>query len=198
MDPSKEQWKGILSVIQVSQYGKYDKQLSSTTVKATIVSGLCVYVCVRVCRRRGYFHSLIQPIKALPLVIWMEMLGQWGSLQREEWNSSLPYRSQRTLASIVSGLCAFFAPGYMRSLFPTDERAGLLCCVLNDPAVAVAVKTQLKPICRRMWSNPPNHGCRIVATALTNPSLYQEWSVILVIILKLSCYKFVVVSVFLF
>ena len=58
-----------------------------------------------------------------------------------------------------------------------DERAGLLCCVLNDPDVAVAVRTQLVPLCRRMWSNPPNHGCRIVATALANPSLYQEWSV---------------------
>ena len=28
---------------------------------------------------------------------------------------------------------------------------------------------------RQMWSNSPNHGARIVATTLNNPTLYQEW-----------------------
>ena len=56
-----------------------------------------------------------------------------------------------------------------------DERTGQLCCVLKTPEVTTIVKSQLVVICRRMWSNPPNHGARIVATALNNPSLKQEW-----------------------
>jgi len=56
-----------------------------------------------------------------------------------------------------------------------DERAGLLIAVVKSPEVVTVLRSQLKVQCRRMWSNPPNHGCRIVATVLGNPSLYQEW-----------------------
>ncbi|XP_019860150.1 PREDICTED: aspartate aminotransferase, cytoplasmic-like [Amphimedon queenslandica] len=68
-----------------------------------------------------------------------------------------------------------------RSLFPCticfilDERVGQLCCVLTSPEMAGIVLTQLKVIARRLWSNPPHHGARIVATALNNSTLYQEW-----------------------
>ena len=56
-----------------------------------------------------------------------------------------------------------------------DERVGQLCCVLADPESATAVKTRLVRLTRRMWSNAPSHGARIVATTLNNPTLYQEW-----------------------
>ena len=56
-----------------------------------------------------------------------------------------------------------------------DERVGQLCCVLSDFETVAVVRSQLKMFGRRMWSNCPNHGARIVATALNNPSLYQEW-----------------------
>lgn len=56
-----------------------------------------------------------------------------------------------------------------------DERVGQLCCVLASPEVVDAVRSQLKVLSRRLWSNPPNHGARIVATALCNPTLFQEW-----------------------
>lgn len=59
--------------------------------------------------------------------------------------------------------------------FSLDERVGQLCCVLATPEMAGTVLTQLKVIARRLWSNPPHHGARIVATALNNPTLYQEW-----------------------
>ena len=52
-----------------------------------------------------------------------------------------------------------------------------MCCVVNTSEVATLLRSQLLPLCRRMWSNPPNHGARIVATALNNPSLRQEWYV---------------------
>ena len=56
-----------------------------------------------------------------------------------------------------------------------DERVGQVCCVLADPETAIAVKSRLVRLARRMWSNSPNHGARIVATTLNNPTLYQEW-----------------------
>lgn len=59
----------------------------------------------------------------------------------------------------------------------SDERVGLLISVLKSPEMVTVVRSQLKALCRCLWSNPPNHGCRIVATVLGNPSLYQEWSV---------------------
>ena len=59
-------------------------------------------------------------------------------------------------------------------LFP-DERVGQLCCVVNSSEVATVVLSHLKALGRTMWSNCPHHGARIVATALNNPTLYQEW-----------------------
>ena len=59
-----------------------------------------------------------------------------------------------------------------------DERAGQLCVVLSSPAAVMAVRSQLVTIARKIWSNSPHHGARIVAMALNNPSLYQEWSVV--------------------
>ena len=53
-----------------------------------------------------------------------------------------------------------------------DERVGQVCCVFADPETAIAVKSHLV---RLMWSNSPNHGARIVATTLNNPTLYQKW-----------------------
>ena len=56
-----------------------------------------------------------------------------------------------------------------------DERAGTLSCVLLSTEMASTVRSQLKFVCRRLWSNPPNHGARIVATVLNNPALRADW-----------------------
>merc|ERR1712083_993816 len=37
------------------------------------------------------------------------------------------------------------------------------------------IKSQLKAIIRPWYSNPPNHGARIVATVLNNDALFNEW-----------------------
>lgn len=76
---------------------------------------------------------------------------------------------------VREGFELFAAQSYSKNFGLYNERVGQLCCVLKNPEAASAVKSQLVPICRRMWSNPPNHGARIVATALNNPSLFQEW-----------------------
>lgn len=56
-----------------------------------------------------------------------------------------------------------------------NERAGHTCVVTTDNETAERIRSQLKAIIRPMWSNPPNHGARIVATILNNPAHAAEW-----------------------
>ena len=60
--------------------------------------------------------------------------------------------------------------------FP-DERVGNVFCICKDSKSADAVKSHLAAIVRPMYSNPPHHGARIVATILNNPALTAEWYV---------------------
>ncbi|PSN36814.1 Aspartate aminotransferase [Blattella germanica] len=68
-----------------------------------------------------------------------------------------------------------------KQLFPffdsayQDERVGNLTVVVKDASVLTAVKSQFTLIVRGMYSNPPNHGGRIVSTVLNDPQLYEEW-----------------------
>ncbi|KAH0949856.1 hypothetical protein HN011_001607 [Eciton burchellii] len=56
-----------------------------------------------------------------------------------------------------------------------NERVGNIVFVLADMKELVQVKSQLTLIIRGMYSNPPNHGARIVATVLRKPELFEEW-----------------------
>lgn len=47
--------------------------------------------------------------------------------------------------------------------------------VTTDNETAEKIRSQLKAIIRPMWSNPPNHGARIVATILNQDALNTEW-----------------------
>lgn len=56
-----------------------------------------------------------------------------------------------------------------------NERIGNLVVVMSDTKEIVQAKSQLTLIIRGMYSNPPNHGARIVTTTLRNPDLFEEW-----------------------
>lgn len=56
-----------------------------------------------------------------------------------------------------------------------NERVGNMALVFNDTKEIVEVKSQITLIIRGMYSNPPNHGARIVSTVLKNPDLYEQW-----------------------
>ncbi|EZA47715.1 hypothetical protein DMN91_012561 [Ooceraea biroi] len=56
-----------------------------------------------------------------------------------------------------------------------NERVGNIVFVLTDTKELVQAKSQLTLIVRGMYSNPPNHGARIVATVLRDPGLFEEW-----------------------
>lgn len=67
-----------------------------------------------------------------------------------------------------------------------NERVGNIVFVLADTKELIEAKSQLTLIIRGMYSNPPNHGARIVATVLRNPELFEEWYFIVYIF---SLYK---------
>ena len=56
-----------------------------------------------------------------------------------------------------------------------NERVGNLVVVMSDTKEIAQTKSQLTLIVRAMYSNPPNHGARIVATVLRNPDLFKDW-----------------------
>ena len=56
-----------------------------------------------------------------------------------------------------------------------NERVGNLVVVMSDTKEIAQTKSQLTLIVRGMYSNPPNHGARIVATVLRNPDLFEDW-----------------------
>lgn len=56
-----------------------------------------------------------------------------------------------------------------------NERCGNVFVVCSNSTEQMNVKSQLKAIVRPMYSNPPHHGARIVATILANPALKSEW-----------------------
>ena len=56
-----------------------------------------------------------------------------------------------------------------------DERVGNLTLVVKDASVIPAVRSQITLLIRANYSNPPNHGARIVGTVLNDPQLNEQW-----------------------
>ncbi|XP_033102887.1 aspartate aminotransferase, cytoplasmic-like [Anneissia japonica] len=89
-----------------------------------------------------------------------------GDLERDSW-------AIRYFAS--KGMELFAAQSFSKNFGLYNERVGNLAVVVNDADCKSRIKSQLELIARPMWSNPPNHGARIVATILNNPTLNQQW-----------------------
>ena len=67
------------------------------------------------------------------------------------------------------------AQSYSKNLGLYGERVGALNFVLADAQSAGRVLSQVKRLARAMYSNPPVHGARIVATVIGDPELYAAW-----------------------
>ncbi|XP_029203906.2 aspartate aminotransferase, cytoplasmic-like [Acropora millepora] len=80
---------------------------------------------------------------------------------------------------VSQGFEVFIAQSFAKNFGLYNERCGNLCAVTTDADTAHRIRSQLKAIIRPMWSNPPNHGARIVATILNSAPLQTEWRDIL-------------------
>lgn len=90
-----------------------------------------------------------------------------GSVDRDRWP---------VVHFVAEGLEMFISQSYSKNFGLYNERCGCLAVVVNNADTKPAIKSQLELIARVMWSNPPNHGARIVATALNNPTLHSQWN----------------------
>lgn len=89
-----------------------------------------------------------------------------GDPDADAW--AIRYFVQQGFEMIV---CQSFAKNF--GLY--NERCGNLTLVMKDAATLSRVRSQIQLIIRYMYSNPPNHGARIVAMTLRNDALRQEW-----------------------
>eukprot|EP00057_Strongylocentrotus_purpuratus_P024478 XP_011678952.1 PREDICTED: aspartate aminotransferase, cytoplasmic [Strongylocentrotus purpuratus] len=76
---------------------------------------------------------------------------------------------------VDQGFEFFAAQSFSKNFGLYNERVGNLTIVLNNPDPKPRIKSQLEKLARALWSNPPNHGARIVAMVLNNPALNEEW-----------------------
>ncbi|ESO96831.1 hypothetical protein LOTGIDRAFT_231665 [Lottia gigantea] len=73
------------------------------------------------------------------------------------------------------GIEFFVAQSFSKNFGLYNERIGNLAMITNNPDMKLRVRTQCELIVRKIWSNPSNHGARIVATVLNNQAYYEEW-----------------------
>ncbi len=82
----------------------------------------------------------------------------------------MPRASSPTAMSPV-----FLSSSFSKSFSLYGERVGALSVVTGSAEEAMRVLSQLKRIVRTNYSNPPTHGCQLVATVLGSDQLRSLW-----------------------
>ncbi|MPM57368.1 Aspartate aminotransferase [bioreactor metagenome] len=77
----------------------------------------------------------------------------------------------------AAGLQFVCSTSFSKSFSLYGERDGALSVICGDADEARRVLSQLKPVVRTLYSNPPTHGAKIVATVLGDPELRAQWEV---------------------
>jgi len=80
-------------------------------------------------------------------------------------------------ARLFAGAMApvFLSSSFSKSFSLYGERVGALSVVTGSPEEAARVLSQVKRLVRTNYSNPPTHGCQLVATVLASAQLRSLW-----------------------
>ncbi|CAH2069020.1 unnamed protein product, partial [Iphiclides podalirius] len=89
-----------------------------------------------------------------------------GDLDRDAW--AVRYFVERGFELVC-------AQSYAKNFGLYNERVGNLAVVMSDARCVAPAKSQLTWVVRGMYSNPPAHGARLVATVLSDARLFDEW-----------------------
>lgn len=89
-----------------------------------------------------------------------------GDLDKDAW--AVRYFANRGFELLVT-------QSFAKNFGLYNERVGNLVLIINDPSVIPAVRSQITLLVRGCYSNPPNHGARVVSTVLNNPTLFESW-----------------------
>lgn len=77
----------------------------------------------------------------------------------------------------ASAVELLLAQSYAKNMGLYGERIGALSLLCKSADVVKRVDSQVKPLIRPLYSNPPAHGAAIVARVLGDPALLAEWKV---------------------
>lgn len=89
-----------------------------------------------------------------------------GNLEKDSW--AIRY-------FVSQGFELLCAQSFAKNFGLYNERIGNLLLVINDKSALTNVLAQVTLIVRGNYSNPPNHGARIVSRVLNNPVYFEEW-----------------------
>lgn len=76
---------------------------------------------------------------------------------------------------VKRGFELFCSQSFAKNFGLYNERVGNLSVVMKNTKCMAEVKSQITLIIRGNYSNPPNHGARIVSTVLNDAKLFKEW-----------------------
>ncbi|KAH9363044.1 hypothetical protein HPB48_014174 [Haemaphysalis longicornis] len=81
----------------------------------------------------------------------------------------------KKIAEVMKGFELFCAQSFAKNFGLYNERIGNLLLVVNDKTALTNVLAQITLLVRGNYSNPPNHGARIVSRVLNSPDYFEEW-----------------------
>lgn len=119
--------------------------------------------------KREQWNELSQLIKKKKLFPFFDMAYQ-GFASGDVANDAYAVRK-----FLSDGHTICLSQSFAKNMGLYGERAGCFTIVCNDKDEAARVMSQVKILIRPMYSNPPLHGSRIVATILGNPELHAIW-----------------------
>ncbi len=114
------------------------------------------------------WDGVVEVLKARDLIPFLDIAyqGFGGGMEQDAY-------AIRAIAG--AGLPALVSNSFSKTFSLYGERVGGLSVVCEDSDAAARVFGQLKATVRRIYSSPPEHGARLVATVLNDPELKASW-----------------------
>lgn len=114
------------------------------------------------------WSGVIKVMKERALVPFLDMAyqGFGDGIDEDAW---------AVRAMVDAGLCPLVTNSFSKNFSLYGERCGGLSVVCPTAGEADRVLGQLKAGIRRVYSSPPLHGERLVATVLDTPALHTRW-----------------------
>jgi aromatic-amino-acid transaminase len=181
-DPSWDNHRSMFEAagIQVESYPYFDASTGGVRFEAMlqalekanegslVLLHACCHNPTGVDLSRSQWDTLIPLLKRRQLVPYLDLAYQG-------YGDGIDEDAYAVRAIAASGLPAFVANSFSKSMSVYGERAGALSVVCHSAEEAERVLGQLKATIRRNYSSPAVHAAGIVARVLTQAPLRQAW-----------------------
>ena len=145
-----------------------ERGLNAAPAGSIVVLHACCHNPTGVDLSRDQWGSVLEIVKARGLIPFLDLAYQGFAEGIEE--DAYPARLFARGMSPV-----FLSSSFSKSVSLYGERVGALSVVTSSPEEAKRVLSNVKRVVRTNYSNPPTHGCQIVATILVSNELRSLW-----------------------